>query len=137
MEQQKREGKTMLKTNSKAVNEKIKNIIIECYKDSGEYYGFEGREMASDYAGMCKDILDAFYIEKVKNGCQYKAGRISAQDLFMDWMQGLPTAFSVADDVFYHGDALDYLGDLLEQTEAEKAKIHNRAGRKNNLLLVL
>lgn len=76
----------MLKTNSKAVNEKIKNIIIECYKDSGEYYGFEGREMASDYAGMCKDIMSAFYIEKVKNDCQYKAGRISAQDLFMDWM---------------------------------------------------
>lgn len=49
-----------------------------------------------------------------------KPGRISVQDLFMDWMQGLPTAFSVADDVFYHGDALDYLGDLLEQTEAEK-----------------
>lgn len=125
----------MLKTNSKAVNEKIKNIIIECYKNSGEYYGFEGREMASGYAGMCKDIMNAFYIEKVKNDCQYKAGRISAQDLFMDWMQGLPTAFSVADDVFYHGDALDYLGDLLEQTEAEKAKYTTEQAEKTTCYL--
>ena len=55
--------------------------------------------------------------EKVKHDCQYKAGRISKQDLFMDWMQGLPTAFYIADQIFYFGDAVDYVGDLLEQTE--------------------
>lgn len=126
----------MLKTNSKAVNEKIKNIIIECYKNSGEYYGFEGREMASDYAGMCKDIMNAFYIEKVKNDCQYKAGRISVQDLFMDWMQGLRQRLAVAVWFSTRGRA-GLLGGSVRADRGRKSQIHNRAGRKNNLLLVL
>lgn len=109
----------MLKTNSKAANEKIKNIIMDCYKDSAECYGFEGREMATDYNGICKDIINAFMNEKEQD-CLYRAGRISKQDLFYDWMRGLPTAFNVSDDIFLR-DALDYLGDLLEQTETEKA----------------
>ncbi len=109
----------MLRTNSKEVNLKIKNLIIDCYNDSADYYGFEGREMATDYNGMCKDILNAFMNEKGQD-CLYRAGRISKQDLFFDWMQGLPTAFSISDDIFLH-DALDFLGDILEQTESEKA----------------
>lgn len=119
----------MLKTNSKAVNEKIKSIIIDCYQDSGEYYGYNGREIATDYAGMCKDILTAFYNEKLKHDCRYKAGRISEQDLFMDWMQGLPTAFYIADMIFL-GDALEYLGGILEQSEAEKAKYTTEQAEK-------
>lgn len=119
-----------LKTNSKAVNEKIKKLIIDCYNDSTEYYAFEGRQMATDYNGICKDILSAFDTEKVKHNLQYKAGRISKQDLFMDWMQGLPTAFSIADDIFYFGDAVDYVGDLLEQTESEKAKYTTEQAEK-------
>ena len=120
----------MIKTNSKALNEKIKNLIIDCYNDSSDYYGYEGREMATDYTGICKDILTAFENEKVKHDCQYRAGRISKQDLFMDWMQGLPTAFSIADDVFYFGDAVDYIGNLLEQTESEKAKYTTEQAEK-------
>lgn len=120
----------MLKTNSKEVCNKIRDIITECYNDSAEYYGFEGRKMATTYSGICKDILDAFHIEKVLHNCAYKAGRISLQDLFVDWMQGLPTAFNVADDIFYHGDALDYLGELLEQTETEKARYTTEKAEK-------
>lgn len=120
----------MIKTNSKELNAKIKNLIIECYNDSEEYYGFEGRTMATNYNDICKDILNAFENEKVKHDCQYKAGRISKQDLFMDWMQGLPTAFSISDDIFYFNDALDYLGELLEQTENEKAKYTTEQAEK-------
>lgn len=110
----------MLRTNSKEVNEKIKNLIIDCYNDSADYYGFEGREMATDYNGICKDILNAFMSEKSQD-CLYRAGRISKQDLFFDWMQGLPTAFNISDNIFLR-DALDFLGNILEQTESEKAK---------------
>lgn len=102
----------MIKTNSKALNEKIKKLIIDCYNDSKEYYTFEGRQMATDYIGICKDILNAFENEKVKYDCQYRAGRISKQDLFMDWMQGLPTAFNIADDIFL-ADATEFVGNLL------------------------
>lgn len=126
----------MLKTNSKEVNAKIRNIIIECYNDSADYYGYEGRKMATDYNGMSKDVMSAFYNEKLKHDNQYKAGRISKQDLFIDWMQGLPSAFSVADDIFLN-DALDYLGNLLEQTESEKSKYTTEQAEKNNLLFVL
>ena len=72
----------MLKTNSKEVNEKIKNIIIDCYESSDEYYGFEGRKMATGYNNICKDILDAFMTEK-KNDCLWKSNRISKQDLLL------------------------------------------------------
>lgn len=119
----------MIKTNSKALNEKIKNLIIDCYNDSSDYYGYEGREMATDYTGICKDILTAFENEKVKHDCQYRAGRISKQDLFMDWMQGLPTAFSIADDIFL-ADATEFVGNLLEQTESEKAKYTTEQAEK-------
>ena len=118
----------MLKTNSKAVNEKIKNIIIECYNDSDDYYSFEGRTMATDYNSICKDIINAFMNEK-KNDCQWRANRISKQDLFFDWMQGLPTAFSVSDDIFLH-DALEYLVELLEQTETEREKYTTEQAEK-------
>ena len=119
-----------LKTNSKVVNEKIKQLIIDCYNDSSEYYAFEGRKMATDYNGICKDILSAFENEKLKYDNRYKAGRISKQDLFMDWMQGLPTAFYIADYIFYYGDAVDYIGILLEQTESEKAKYTTEQAEK-------
>ena len=119
----------MLKTNSKAVCEKIKNIIIDCYNDSEEYYAFEGRTMATDYNSICKDILNAFMSEK-KDDCYYKANKISKQDLFYDWMQGLPTAFNVADDIFYYGDAVDYLAELLEETDSEKARYTTEQAEK-------
>jgi hypothetical protein len=119
----------MIKTNSKALNEKIKKLVVDCYNDSAEYYAFEGRQMATDYPSICKDILNAFYNEKEKHNLQYKAGRISRQDLFMDWMQGLPTAFYIADDIFL-ADATEFVGNLLEQTESEKAKYTTEQAEK-------
>lgn len=110
-----------LKTNSKAVKEKIRKLIIDCYESSTEYYGWDGKELATDYNGICSDILNAFRSEKVNGNLQYKAGRISLQDLFTDWMQGLPTAFNLSDDIFL-GNAVDFLGDLLEQSETERNK---------------
>ena len=119
----------MLRTNSKQVTDKIKTIITDCYNDSSEYYGWDGREMATDYKGICKDILSAFEIEKVKHDMRYKANRIGKQDLFYEWMQGLPTAFYVADDIFLK-EAVDYLGDLLEQTEKERSKYTSEQAEK-------
>ena len=126
----------MLKTNSKAVNEKIKNIIIECYKDSGEYYGFEGREMASDYAGMCKDIMNAFYIEKVKMTVIIKPAasppRIFSWTGCRDFRQRLALLmmFSIMGTRWTTRESV-------RADRGRKSQIHNRAGRKNNLLLVL
>lgn len=61
--------------------------------------------------------------------CQYRAGRISEQTLFTDWLQGLPTATSLGDDIFLR-DAAALVADLLEQTDAEKAKYSEQESEK-------
>lgn len=119
----------MLKTNSKTVNEKLKNIILSTYENDLEYYTWDGKEAKKDYAGICSDILTAFFEEKVKYDNRYKAGRISKQDLFLDWMQGLPSAFSFACDIFL-SSSNDIVAGLLEQTETEKSKYDEEASEK-------
>lgn len=82
---------------------------------------FEGREAKTDFNEICADILEMFRIEKLENNRYYIAGRASKSEMFMDWMQGLPTAFPVADDIFLRS-AIDFLGNILEETEEEKAR---------------
>ena len=115
----------MLKTNSKEVMNRIKKKIMYSYEAAEEYYTFE----------ICKDILNMFYIEKLHLDNRYKAGRISKSDLFMDWMQGLPTAFPVADDIFLHS-AVDFLGDLLDETEEEKQRFTDEQAEKRSVCLL-
>lgn len=47
----------------------------------------------------------------------------------MDWMQGLPTAFPVSDDVFLRS-AVDFLGNILEETKEEKARYSDEQAEK-------
>jgi len=47
-------------------------------------------------------------------------GRVSEGVIFDDWMQGLPSIFGA--DYYLHCTALDDLGVILEETEAEKAR---------------
>lgn len=113
--------KIMRRTNSKETMEAIKNAIMESYEVAEEYYTYDGKETKTDYNDICKDILTAFENEKVKYDCQYKAGRISKYSLFCDWMAGLPTAFPISDDIFL-GSAVDWLADILDETEEEKGR---------------
>ena len=53
----------------------------------------------------------------------------------MDWMQGLPTAFPVADDIFLHS-AVDFLGDLLDETEEEKQRFTEEQAEKSSVYLL-
>lgn len=111
----------MLRTNSRKAMENIRKEIVNSYEAANEYYTFEGREAKTDFNEICADILEAFRIEKLENDCYYIAGRASKNEMFMDWMQGLPTAFPVADDIFLRS-AIDFLGNILEETEEEKAR---------------
>ena len=112
----------MKKTNSKEVMKAIENKIIESYEAAEEYFSYDGKTAKTEYNEICKDILTAFEIEKCKCDNRYIAGRISRQDLFIDWMSGLPTAFPVSDDIFL-GSAIDWLADILDETEEEKENI--------------
>ena len=82
----------MLKTNSKEVMNRIKKLIMESYESAEEYYTFEGKQAQNEYNDICKDIVNTFCIEKRNDDCMWKTRRISEQDLFYDWMSGLPTA---------------------------------------------
>ena len=101
--------------------EAIKNAIMESYEAAREYYTYDGKEAKTDYSDICKEILTAFENEKVKYDCQYRVGRISKYSLFSDWMAGLPSAFPVSDDIFL-SSAVDWLADILDETEDEKAR---------------
>ena len=125
----------MRRTNSKEAMEAIKNAIIESYNNCEEYYTYDGAEAKTEYNDICKDIMDAFFNEKCKHDNRYNAGRISKQDLFIDWMQGLPTALDVADDIFL-GSAVDWLGDILEQTDTEKARYTDEQAEKTACYLL-
>lgn len=111
----------MRKTNSKEVMEAIENKIIESYEAAEEYFLYNGKTVKTEYNEICKDILSAFEIEKCKFDNRYIVGRISRQNLFIEWMSGLPTAFPVSDDIFL-GSAIDWLADILDETEEEKER---------------
>lgn len=111
----------MLRTNSKKATENIKKEIMDSYEDANEYYTFEGREAKTAFNEICADILEAFRIKKLENDCYYIAGRANRNEMFMDWMQGLPSAFPVAEDIFLRS-AIDFLGNILEETEEEKER---------------
>ena len=123
----------MRRTNSKETMEAIKNAIMESYEAAEEYYTYDGKEAKTDYNDICKDILTAFENEKVKHDRQYKAGRISKYSLFCDWMAGLPTTFSVSDDIFL-GSAVDWLADILDETEEEKADIQRIRQKRQHVI---
>ena len=111
----------MLRTNSKKAMENIREEIRDSYEAAEEYFSFEGREMKTEFSDICKDILEAFKIEKLDGNKIYQSGRISNQEMFADWMAGLPTAFPVS---------VDFLGNILEETEKEKAKYSDEEAEK-------
>ena len=59
----------------------------------------------------------------------------SGYELFLDWMQGLPTAFPVADDIFL-GSAAEWLGNILDETETEKQKYSDSKAERTACLIL-
>lgn len=109
----------MLRTNSRKAIENIRKEIMDNYEAANEYYTFEGREAKTDFNEICADILETFRVEKLEHDCYYIAGRASKSEMFMDWMQGLPTAFPVADDIFLRS-AIDFLGISLKRQRKKR-----------------
>ena len=81
----------MRKLNCKEVNEALKNEIMDSYESAEEYYTYDGAEMKTEYNDICKDILKMFECEKLNGDLRYKASNMSKQDLFVEWMSGLPS----------------------------------------------
>lgn len=110
----------MLRTNSLAARANI-NDYITTVKDRiiDEY------EAAPDTIDAPESLAwyimnEMFYNEKCKHDLAYKAHRISEYDLFKEWAQGLSCCGLF--DYYYHPEAREILGDILEETEEERNK---------------
>ena len=99
----------MLRSNSKKVIDKVRNYIIDSVD-----HGYFGLGSDPDFNTACKLVLAACENEK-----RYSRSR-SGFDTFMDWSQGLPSAFNTL--YYYNVSAVDMLGSWLEESEIEKAK---------------
>ena len=110
----------MLKTNSKKAREHVMQYI----KDASSEYYIEDCGAPADLtdADLCRLIIQDFE-EQWSHELKYNACRVrplSRQELFMEWGRGL-TAGGLL-DFSNHCTAVQELGDILEETEAERSK---------------
>lgn len=100
-----------LRSNSKKAVNNIHAYIISNYDPSNYDLPVE-----TDFPKIAKQILQTWY-DEVGN---YKRHNESFQESFISWCAGLP---SILDTCYYYNrSAVDDLGSILEETEAEKAK---------------
>ena len=115
----------MLKTNSKKAIENLKKWIIEHFNPSG-YIDPDGDK--NDIKDVCKFIYRQFLIEKYYGAEKYYSN-MRMQYCFEDWAQGLPSILDTA-DYYYNNTAINVLGDILEETDEEKARYTQEKAEK-------
>ena len=103
----------MLRSNSKAVTEKIKKWILENVDFSG--YDEWATLDCSNYRDVCRALLETCEKEKFYSRYPSKAAMLE------DWFCGLPSVLDTAHYI-YRANAVDMLGEWLEETENEKAR---------------
>lgn len=116
----------MLKTNSKKAIDNIWKYLNDFVDIINEELVFYNDDMNTITEGNRKELATVIYQEfkAEKAGDHlYKAGRISEQDLFDEWAQGLAMN-GIFDYYIYRDDTnpVKILGDILEETEEERAK---------------
>lgn len=105
----------MLKTNSKKARENIQQYIIDNF--TPENYTDEKIE---GFGNVARFIIDTFRSEKYSTKEDYKYYKGSEYAAFVEWCGGLP---SILDTCYYYNrSAVDDLGTILEEAEAEKAR---------------
>lgn len=108
----------MLRTNSKAVKEKVRAYILESI-DFSNYVGYEGYpenepESVDGKILLCRDIFRDEYVNT------YNLRRYGNEfNCFEEWLKGLPSAMTIA---FSWADSREILRGWLEQTEQESEK---------------
>ena len=117
----------MIKSNSKKAVENIRAYVMNSTQDYFMYDYNKTPEEVASFDQVAKLIYDKFINEYVKNDCRYNAGRVSKQDLFLEYAGGLPCG-SLFD--YYLSTAVDTLGAILEETETEKARFDQDRAEK-------
>lgn len=102
----------MIRTNSRQARENVQAYIMQHFY--GCNYDIETPETFNQTAAI---IMDVFRSEKPAEGGY---SRMSEQERFTEWAAGLP---SILDTCYYYNrSAVDDLGEILEETEQEKAR---------------
>lgn len=115
----------MLRSNSKKAIENIKNYVIKNYNPDGyednseEYNATTFKEMA---ACILKDV------RRVKGYEVRKYKRYGWEEAFADWASGLPGLLDTC--YYYNRSAVDDLGTILEESEAEKERFDESQAEK-------
>ena len=99
----------MIKSNSLQARKGIREYIRENYCPDG----YDEYEETESLKKIAENILNCFYDEKVKLDTR----RMIFEDLFLEWMAGLPTILH-AD--YFLTSAKDVLGEILDETEEER-----------------
>lgn len=104
----------MLKTNSKAVKETVRNYIINNYMEVCTDYDLE---QSQDFETVKNNIMEVFENEILKytNKGWFK----SYFDAFRYWTSGLCHMINTS---YYLNSACDLVGEWLQETESEKSK---------------
>ena len=98
----------MLKTNSKQARINLHSYIMDSWNIEPEDQGRSWQETA-------EAIREAFSFEAYSSEYERRQNR---QEAFKDWLCGLPRGLGD----FFLCQAVEDLGDILDQTEAERAK---------------
>ena len=96
----------MLKTNSKQARENLKNYIMDSWN-------IEAEEQGRTWKDTQEAIKDSFYIQAYSSEYERKQNK---QEAFKNWLAGLPRGLGD----FFLCKAIKDLGDILEETEAER-----------------
>lgn len=115
----------MLKTNSKTVRERIRAYILENALDEN-YESFDNLKDACIYiVNDVKRVCGSYAWNR-----KYNLDGWCQRD-FSDWCRGLPGVFDCS--FLYRDSAVELLGDILEETEAERSR-YTESEAENRLL---
>ena len=112
----------MLKTNSRVVRERIRIYVIGNGEDIRESMEFD--EIPSN---KIDDILKYVWTVFMDNYGRFTHKGVSLQEEFSTFASGLP--FNIF-DYHYNVSAVDLVGDLLDETEAERSKYSESEAEK-------
>lgn len=112
----------MLRTNSKQAKENIKKYILDNFNpcDYEQYAELEG---TTDFAKVCTAIYATFKSEKWNDIMSFRYYHNNESKAFSDWCSGLPSILDTC--YWYNRSATNDLGNILEETEAEKEKYND------------
>ena len=126
----------MIRTNSKEAKRRIQGFISEHVAD---YIDCENEWITEAYKGITENspfslvadfVLDCFHDEELRNHAAYKAGRVSAQDVFHSWCAGLSGKLPTSEIFLGATAAIDTLGAILDESDEEKARYSENAAER-------